>query len=38
MVWNYRSASIGGNPRSPAFDGILLQEWDAEVPESSWAP
>ncbi|HEX4779708.1 MAG TPA: glycoside hydrolase family 43 protein [Usitatibacter sp.] len=28
MVWNYRTASVGGNPRSPAFDGILLQEWD----------
>jgi len=31
MVWNYRSASVGGNPRSPAFDGILLQEWDAQA-------
>jgi xylan 1,4-beta-xylosidase len=31
MVWNYRSASVGGNPRSPAFDGILLQEWDAKA-------
>ena len=31
MVWNYRTASIGGNPRSPAFDGILLQEWDAKA-------
>jgi xylan 1,4-beta-xylosidase len=30
MVWNYRTASVGGNPRSPAFDGILLQEWDAK--------
>jgi xylan 1,4-beta-xylosidase len=31
MVWNYRTASIGGNPRTPAFDGILLQEWDAKA-------
>src|SRR6476659_7004003 len=31
MVWNYRTASIGGNPRSPAFDGILLQECDAKA-------
>ncbi len=28
MVWNHRSASVGGKPRAPAFDGILLQEWD----------
>jgi len=31
MVWNHRSASVGGKPRAPAFDGILLQEWDAEA-------
>jgi xylan 1,4-beta-xylosidase len=31
MVWNYRGASVGGHPRSPGFDGILLQEWDAAV-------
>lgn len=30
MAWNHRSASVGGKPRAPAFDGILLQEWDAE--------
>ncbi len=28
MRWNHRSTSVGGNPVSPAFDGILLQEWD----------
>ncbi len=28
MVWNHRSASVGGKPRAPAFDGILLQQWD----------
>jgi xylan 1,4-beta-xylosidase len=22
---------VGGNPKSPAFDGILLQEWDAKA-------
>ncbi len=26
--WNHVSNSIGGHPRHPAFDGILLQEWD----------
>ena len=30
MVWNYRTESVGGNPKTPAFDGILLQEWDAK--------
>ncbi|MBW8844515.1 MAG: glycoside hydrolase family 43 protein [Burkholderiales bacterium] len=29
MVWNHRTGSIGGQPKAPAFDGILLQEWDA---------
>jgi len=29
MKWNHRTESIGGQPKSPAFDGILLQEWDA---------
>jgi xylan 1,4-beta-xylosidase len=28
MVWNHRSASVGGKPRAKAFDGILLQQWD----------
>ncbi len=30
MVWNHRSEAVGGSPRSAAFDGILLQEWDAQ--------
>ncbi|WP_275783166.1 glycoside hydrolase family 43 protein [Pararhizobium gei] len=29
MQWNHRTESYGGSPKSPAFDGILLQEWDA---------
>lgn len=29
MVWNHRTDSIGGNPKHPAFDGILCQEYDA---------
>ena len=29
MQWNHRTESYGGAPKSPAFDGILLQEWDA---------
>ncbi|MBL8360984.1 MAG: glycoside hydrolase family 43 protein [Rubrivivax sp.] len=29
MVWNPLTASVGGKPRAPAFDGILLQQWDA---------
>ncbi|MEM7301720.1 MAG: glycoside hydrolase family 43 protein [Pseudomonadota bacterium] len=28
MVWNHRSDSVGGNPKHPAFAGILLQELD----------
>ncbi len=28
MQWNHRSESFAGSPKSPAFDGILLQEWD----------
>ena len=31
MIWNHRSASVGGKPKHPAFDGILLQEWDARA-------
>ncbi|PVB62215.1 glycoside hydrolase family 43 protein [Labrenzia sp. 011] len=27
LQWNHMSNSIGGHPRHPAFDGILLQEW-----------
>ena len=28
MQWSHLSESIGGHPKHPAFDGILLQEWD----------
>ncbi len=28
MQWNHRTMSFGGSPKHPAFDGILLQEWD----------
>lgn len=28
MQWNHRTKSYGGSPKHPAFDGILLQEWD----------
>ncbi|WJH40046.1 glycoside hydrolase family 43 protein [Aliirhizobium terrae] len=31
MQWNHRTESYGGAPKHPAFDGILLQEWDAEA-------
>ena len=31
MVWNHRPETVGGNTRVPAFDGILLQEWDAKT-------
>ncbi|MEQ8372335.1 MAG: glycoside hydrolase family 43 protein [Roseibium aggregatum] len=27
LQWNHISNSVGGHPRHPAFDGILLQEW-----------
>ncbi|MBO0344233.1 glycoside hydrolase family 43 protein [Roseibium sp. CAU 1637] len=27
LQWNHISNSIGGHPKHPAFDGILLQEW-----------
>ncbi|WP_428925073.1 glycoside hydrolase family 43 protein [Marinibacterium sp. SX1] len=27
LQWNHVSASVGGKPRTSAFDGILLQEW-----------
>jgi len=30
MQWNHREETHHGSPKSPAFDGILLQEWDAE--------
>ncbi len=28
MQWNHRGNSVGGNPKHPAFDGILCQQWD----------
>ncbi|GAB5464235.1 glycoside hydrolase family 43 protein [Hoeflea alexandrii] len=28
MVWNHRTDSVGGNPKHPAFAGILAQEYD----------
>ncbi len=30
LQWKHLSESIGGRPKHPAFDGILLQEW---IPE-----
>ncbi len=30
MVWDHRAASGQAHPGATAFDGILLQEWDAE--------
>ncbi len=30
MQWNHRTESYGGSPKHPAFDGILLQEWDPQ--------
>jgi xylan 1,4-beta-xylosidase len=31
MQWNHRTESYGGAPKHPAFDGILLQDWDVEA-------
>ena len=31
MVWNHRTESVGGKPKHPAFDGILMQQWDAKT-------
>ena len=31
MQWNHRTESYGGAPKHPAFDGILLQEWDTQT-------
>lgn len=31
LQWSHASKSIGGAPRHPAFDGILLQEWSVEM-------
>ncbi len=30
MQWRYSTNAIGGAPTNPAFDGILLQEYDAD--------
>lgn len=30
MQWNHRSEGTGGNPAHASFDGILLQQYDAE--------
>ncbi|WP_157019675.1 glycoside hydrolase family 43 protein [Mesorhizobium xinjiangense] len=29
MQWNHVSTGVGGNPKHPSFDGILMQEYDA---------
>jgi xylan 1,4-beta-xylosidase len=31
MQWNHRPKSYNGSPTHPAFDGILMQEWDAKT-------
>ena len=31
LQWKHISNSIGGHPKHPAFDGILLQEWSPET-------
>lgn len=31
LQWNHISDSVGGAPKHPAFDGILLQEWSPET-------
>lgn len=31
LQWNHVSNSIGGHPKHPAFDGIMLQEWHPET-------
>ena len=30
MQWKHLAGSVGGSPKHPAFDGILLQEWHPE--------
>ncbi|TCS65402.1 xylan 1,4-beta-xylosidase [Primorskyibacter sedentarius] len=30
LQWNHISNSVGGSPKHPAFDGIMLQEWTPE--------
>ncbi len=31
MQWNHVSTGVGGNPKHPSFDGILMQEYDAKA-------
>ncbi|QDY68464.1 glycoside hydrolase family 43 protein [Qingshengfaniella alkalisoli] len=31
LVWNHRTASVGGNPKHPAFAGIVMQAWDPDT-------
>jgi xylan 1,4-beta-xylosidase len=31
MQWKHTTDSVGGKPKHPAFDGILLQEFDAKA-------
>jgi len=31
MQWNHISHGVGGSPKHPSFDGILLQEYDAKA-------
>jgi xylan 1,4-beta-xylosidase len=31
MQWKHTTDSVGGKPKHPAFDGILLQEYDARA-------
>jgi len=31
MVWDHRGNSVGGKPVHPAFDGILLQQFDTDT-------
>ena len=31
LQWNHVSASVGGKPKTSAFDGILLQEWSEDT-------
>ncbi|TDK38683.1 glycoside hydrolase family 43 protein [Rhizobium deserti] len=31
MQWNHRGEGFGGAAKHPAFDGILLQEWDPQA-------
>ncbi len=31
LQWKHLSQSVGGSPKHPAFDGILLQEWTSDT-------